>query len=146
MHDRVEAQAKKAFNAVRPPKGAIGPILKDKAVDFTSSKGRTNHRYEGCDTVARQVDPVLNEHGLSYRFRSSQEGQRLRVTCVLAHATATARKPRLRRLRIIRGNKNSIQAIGSAATHLQRYTLKLALGLRRRFDDDGAGRPAAATM
>lgn len=138
MQDRVEAgQAKKAFNAaVSAAKGAIGPILKDKAVDFTSSKGRTNYRYEGFDTVARQVDPVLNEHGLSYRFRSSQEGQRLRVTCVLAHRDGYSEETSLEASEDHSGNKNSIQAIGSAATYLQRYTLKLALGLSTSLDDD----------
>ncbi len=35
------------------------------------------------------------------------------------------------------GNKNSIQAVGSAMTYLQRYTLKAALGLAVSHDDDG---------
>ena len=37
------------------------------------------------------------------------------------------------------GNKNAIQAVGSAATYLQRYTLKLALGLAASNDDDAQG-------
>ena len=35
------------------------------------------------------------------------------------------------------GGKNSIQGIGSSITYLQRYTLKLALGLAAGRDDDG---------
>ena len=35
------------------------------------------------------------------------------------------------------GNKNSIQAVGSTTTYLQRYTLKAALGLAASDDDDG---------
>ena len=34
------------------------------------------------------------------------------------------------------GNKNGFQAIGSAVTYLQRYTLKSALGLSAEVDDD----------
>jgi hypothetical protein len=33
--------------------------------------------------------------------------------------------------------KNSLQAIASTTTYLQRYTLKLALGLSVSHDDDG---------
>jgi hypothetical protein len=35
------------------------------------------------------------------------------------------------------GAKNSIQAIGSTISYLQRYTLKAALGLAAANDDDG---------
>ena len=34
------------------------------------------------------------------------------------------------------GSKNGFQAIGSAVTYLQRYTLKAALGLSAEVDDD----------
>lgn len=44
------------------------------------------------------------------------------------------------------GNKNNIQAIGSAATYLQRYTLKLALGLASAHDDDAKLATAGATI
>lgn len=138
LREKAEASfARKAFNnAVALAKGEIGPIVKDKAVDFTTQKGRTNYKYEGFDTIARAVDPILNAHGLSYRFRASQDGNKVAVTCILAHRDGYCEETTLSVAEDHSGNKNAIQAIGSAATYLQRYTLKLALGLAASLDDD----------
>lgn len=138
LREKAEASfARKAFNnAVALAKGEIGPIVKDKAVDFTTQKGRTNYKYEGFDTIARAVDPILNAHGLSYRFRAAQDGNKVAVTCILAHRDGYSEETTLSVAEDHSGNKNAIQAIGSAATYLQRYTLKLALGLAASLDDD----------
>jgi hypothetical protein len=137
MEDRL---AKQAFdNAIARAKGEIGPIIKNRAVDFTTQKGRTNYRYEDFATVAAAVDPVLARHGLSYRFRSEQQGSKLRVTCRVSHADGYGEDTSLEAENDTSGNKNAIQSVGSAATYLQRYTLKLALGLAAAADDDGRG-------
>ena len=135
MEDR---RAKQAFdNAIALAKGEIPPIVKNRAVDFTTQKGRTNYRYEDFAAIASAVDPVLARHGLSYRFRSEQQGNRLRVTCRISHADGYGEDTSLEAANDESGNKNSIQAVGSTAVYLQRYTLKLALGLAATMDDDG---------
>lgn len=148
MKERVESQAAmRAFNAaVSLAKGNIPPIFKNKVVDFTSQKGRTNYRHEDFAEVARAVDPVLKKHGLSYRFRSSQAGNKLTVVCILSHADGHFEETTLEVAEDHTGNKNAIQAIGSAATYLQRYTLKLALGLSASADDDGKSSAAPAVI
>jgi ERF superfamily len=145
MRDRMEdRRARQAFdNAIALAKGEIGPIAKNRAVDFTSQKGRTNYRYEDFAAVAAAVDPVLARYGLSYRFRSEQQGAKLRVTCRISHADGYGEETSLEAANDESGNKNAIQAVGSAATYLQRYTLKLALGLAASNDDDAAVGPAA---
>lgn len=139
LHERWEAsQARKAFDAaIAQAKGEIPAIVRNRTVDFTSPKGRTNYRHEDFAEVARVVNPILDRHGLTYRFRSSQEGTRLRVTCILSHRDGHSEETSLEATEDHSGNKNSIQAIGSSATYLQRYTLKLALGLATTNDDDG---------
>jgi ERF superfamily len=139
MKERVEDRlAKQAFdNAIAQAKGEIGPIVKNRSVDFTTQKGRTNYRYEDFAAVAATVDPVLARHGLSYRFRSEQTGNRLKVTCRLSHADGYGEETSLEAANDESGNKNSIQSIGSTASYLQRYSLKLSLGLAASNDDDG---------
>ena len=134
MEDR---RAKRAFdNAIALAKGEIPAIVKNRAVDFSTQKGRTNYRYEDFAAVASAVDPVLARHGLSYRFRTEQTGAKLRVTCRISHADGYGEETTLEATNDESGNKNAIQAVGSAATYLQRYTLKLALGLAASNDDD----------
>lgn len=133
-------QARKSFDAaISAAKAKIKPIAKKREVDFTSQKGRTNYVYEDLALIASEIDPILSEFGLSYRYRSKQEGARLSVTCVISHRDGYSEETTLTASNDESGNKNSIQAIGSAATYLQRYTLKLALGLSASKDDDGQG-------
>lgn len=139
LQERYEAaQARKAFDeAVSAAKSEIGPIFKNKKVDFTTQKGRTNYAYEDLAEVSRTVDPVLAKHGLSYRYRTSQEGGRLTVTCIMSHRLGHREETTLSASNDESGNKNSIQSVGSTATYLQRYTLKLSLGLAATTDTDG---------
>jgi hypothetical protein len=140
-------QARKAFDeAIASAKAKIKPITKNRKVDFTSAKGRTNYEYEDLAEIARSVDPILAEFGLSYRFRSHQEGNRLSITCVMSHRDGYSEENVLSATNDESGNKNSIQAIGSTASYLQRYTLKLALGLAAAKDDDGKAASSPGTI
>ena len=135
----MDRRAKQAFdNAIAAAKGEIPSIIKNRAVDFTNKSGQRtrNYRYEDFAAVAAAVDPVLARHGLSYRFRTEQTGPKLRVTCRISHAAGYGEETTLEATNDDSGNKNAIQAVGSAATYLQRYTLKLALGLAASNDDD----------
>jgi len=140
LQERWEAnQARKAFDeAMAAAKAEIPTIAKNREVDFTSSKGRTNYRHEDLAEIARTVDPILSRHGLSYRFRvTSNVSEPVTVTCILSHRAGHSEETTLSAGRDDSGNKNSIQAVGSAITYLQRYTLKAALGLAASSDDDG---------
>lgn len=141
-------QARRAFDAaLSAAKAEIPPIIKNREVDFTSTKGRTHYRHEDLGEIARTVDPILARHGLSYRFRTEQENGAVKVTCIVAHRDGHAEENALSGARDETGNKNSIQQVGSTITYLQRYTLKAALGLAATDDDDGASAvPPAGTI
>lgn len=140
LQDRWDKQqARKAFDeAMAAAKAEIPTIAKNRVVDFTSPKGRTNYRHEDLAEVARTVDPILGKHGLSYRFRTtSAPNEPITVTCIVSHRLGHCEENTLSAGRDDSGNKNSIQGIGSTITYLQRYTLKAALGLAASNDDDG---------
>lgn len=132
-------QARKAFdNAMAEARAELPVIFKNREVDFTSAKGRTNYRHEDMAGIARTVDPILAKHGLSYRFRTTSNlNEPVSVTCIVSHRLGHFEENTLCAGRDESGNKNSIQAVGSAITYLQRYTLKAALGLSASDDDDG---------
>lgn len=141
LQERWDAnQARKAFNdSMASAKAKLPAIDKNKKVDFTTSKGRTNYSYEDLPSIMRKVEPVLSEFGLSVRFRtSSAPSEPVTVTCIISHRLGHYEENTLMAGRDDTGNKNSIQAIGSTVTYLQRYTLKAALGLAAGADDDGA--------
>ena len=138
LQERWEAgQGRKAFDrAIADAKANLPTIIKNREVDFSTAKGRTNYRHEDMAAIAKAVDPVLSKQGLSYRFRAQQDQRTLTVTCILSHRDGYSEETTLSAAADDSGNKNHLQAIGSAATYLQRYTLKLALGLAASADDD----------
>jgi hypothetical protein len=135
-------EARKAYDdAMAAAKSKIPVIRKNRHVGFKSkdpNKADTSYDHEDMGEIARTVDPILSEHGLSYRFKTdAKPGQPITVTCIIAHRLGHTEDVTMTAPHDASGNKNPIQAIGSAVTYLQRYTLKAALGLAAAEDDDG---------
>ena len=131
LQERYEKnQARKAFDeAIAAAKAEIPPIVK-------TSTAHNNKRYADFASIARAIDPIITKHGLSYRFRTTQNGT-INVTCVLSHKAGHFEENTLAGPADKTGSKNDIQAIGSTLTYLQRYSLVQALGLSASDDDDG---------
>lgn len=144
-------QARKAFDAaMAAAKASIPVIAKNRTVGFASKKdgaARTDYKHEDLAEISRVVSPILAEHGLSYRFRTtSAPNEPVTVTCIVSHRDGHSEENTLSAGRDDTGNKNSIQAVGSTITYLQRYTLKAALGLAAAADDDGASAELGETI
>lgn len=123
-------QARKAFDrSIAAAKAKMTPIQRN-------AKGHNDKRYADFAAIAKVVDPILSEHGLSYRFRTAQ-GDRISVTCILSHEDGHSEETTLSGPADASGSKNAIQAIGSTLTYLQRYSLVQMLGLAASNDDDG---------
>jgi len=154
LQERYEAaQARAAFlTAFAAARAELKPILKANQVGYDSVKGgaRTEYAFEDLATIAEQVDPILAQHGLSYWFEPKQDGMMLTITCVLDHVQGHSRRASLTGGNDSSGNKNPMQALGSACTYLERYTLRAVLGLAAAKDDDaqssGKGNGAARTI
>ena len=137
--------AMRAFNAaMSEAKGEISPVLKTRDVDYPSRReggARTKYRYESFADVAKVVDPVFATHGLSYRFRISQKADQVTVTCIVSHALGYSEETSPLETKVDPGSTGMslVQALGSALTYLQRYSLRAAIGLAAGVDDDGKG-------
>jgi hypothetical protein len=140
LQERYEKnQARRAFDeAIASAKAEITPIHKNK-------EGHNNKRYADFAAIARVVDPIISRHGLSYRFRTTQD-DRIHVTCVLSHRSGHSEETTLSGPPDSSGSKNAIQAIGSTLSYLQRYSLNQALGLAASDDDDGKAAGAGETI
>jgi ERF superfamily len=143
-----EDERKRAFlDALAKFKAELPAIIKSRTVDFPHKErddreagGRTKYKYEELADIAAIVDPILGKYGLSYRFIPSQEGGKVKVSCILGHCDGFEDTPKtLEAPEDKTGQKNPAQAISSTCTYLERSTLKLALGLAAGRDDDGQG-------
>ncbi len=131
LQERHEGKlARKAFDeAISAAKAEIKPVSRNRL-------GNNDKKYADLAAYAKEVDPILAKHHLSYRYRSKQEGA-IHITCVLSHRDGHFEETTLSGAADTTGNKNAIQAIGSTVEYLKRYTLTLALGLSSANDDDG---------
>lgn len=143
MQEAVMAKrAEQAFvNALSEFKAEPLSIRKNKHVSFTTMKGTTEYDHATLDEVCRAVNPGLSAVGLGYRWLTEQgEGGRIKVTCILTHKDGHSERTSLLASPDDSGGKNNIQAIGSAVSYLQRYTLLASLGVATGgADNDGRG-------
>lgn len=147
LQERWQAnQAKLAFSsALASVRADLPPIIKNKTVDYSTSRGRTHYKHEDLSEIVDAIAPVLAKHGLSFRWRTASEKGRVAVTCILNHNEGHSEETTLSAPEDDSGGKNAIQAIGSAVTYLQRYTVKAALGIAASHDDDGKNAPTPAS-
>lgn len=144
-------EARKAFVAAMAAFKANPPkIVKNKHVRFQTEKGVTEYDHATHSEVTEKIAAALGAHGLSHRWNVEQSEGRIRVTCIITHSMGHSEQVALTASADDSGRKNSIQAIGSAITYLQRYTLLSATGLTTadmdKADNDGATAETPATI
>lgn len=137
LQERFEAnEAKKAYHSAmakfkeNPPE-----IEKDKKVGYSTSSGKVGYSHASLANVVNKITSELSKHGLSASWKTKQNGV-IVVTCVITHKLGHSEETSLSANADSSGSKNSIQAIGSTITYLERYTLLAILGLATHDQDD----------
>lgn len=135
LQERYEAnEARKAYHVAMADFKANPPkIDKDKTVKYKDVK----YNHASLANVVEKITIELSKHGLSASWRTQQNGQII-VTCKITHILGHSEETSLSALADTTGSKNSIQAIGSTISYLERYTLLSILGLATYDLDDDA--------
>jgi len=140
VQERWEAnQAKKAYVEAMTAFKLEAPavLLKDSQVNFTNkSGGKTQYTYANLGSIVQRITTLLGKHQLSASWSTNQANGGIAVTCNITHVSGHREAVTLEAPPDGSGGKNSIQAVGSTVTYLQRYTLLAALGLATGTDDD----------
>lgn len=132
LKERYEAaNAKKAFYAAMSKFQSMVPTIKKTSqVSFNT----TAYKFAPLGSIAEQIRDSMKDCGLSYRFEQKLD-KGIEITCVVTHIDGHSEKTTITAEADKSGGKNSIQAIGSTVTYLQRYTLIGGLGLTTADDD-----------
>ena len=136
LQHRWEAdQARKAFSeAIANFKAHAPRLIRDSHASF--GQGKTAYSYSTLDRITQKLAPALAKWGLSHSWSTSQDGDRITVTCRLSHRGGHFEEVSLSAAPDTSGSKNAVQSIGSTATYLSRYTLLAVTGLATGTDDD----------
>ncbi|QSM00623.1 ERF family protein [Oceanospirillum phage vB_OliS_GJ44] len=132
MQERWDAkQAERAFNDAMSRFQAECPVIE-------SHKQGHNYKYAPIGDIIAQVKDLLADHGLSYRFSQSQEGQSITVTCIATHRDGHSVELSMTGNPDNSGSKNGVQAVGSTVTYLRRYTFTGIFGIVTADTDSDA--------
>jgi hypothetical protein len=137
LQEKYEAnQARKAYTvAISDFKKNPPAIDKDKTVSY----GNTHYNHASLANVTEKINAALSNHGLSASWTASQVGNNVTVTCRISHILGHYEETSLTAGPDTSGAKNAIQALGSAISYLQRYTLLSLTGLASKdMDTDAA--------
>lgn len=129
-----KTEARKAFvSSLNAFKANPPSIVKNKEVKFSG----TQYEHATLDQVSGVIGQALSANDLTHRWNVEQEGDIIKVTCIITHILGHSEETAMQSSADKSGSKNPIQAIGSAVTYLQRYTLLAATGLAAGVDTDG---------
>ena len=137
-----DRQARKAFiEAMSLFREKCPPIVKDSFVSYVKKdNSQTEYKHSSLGKAIETIKPILKECGINHVWKTEDvEGGRVRVTCEMSHVGGHMESTSLSAAHDTSGGKNSIQALGSTVTYLERYTLFSILGLASTADDDGEG-------
>jgi ERF superfamily. len=140
LQERWEAgEARKAYHQAMSDFKANPPkIEKDKKVGYkTTAGGNVGYSHASLANVTEKINKELSKYGLSASWKTQQNGT-ISVTCKITHVRGHSEETTLSAQADTSGSKNSIQAIGSTITYLERYTLLALTGLATFDMDDDA--------
>jgi hypothetical protein len=131
-------EAKKAYTQAMAQFKKNPPVIdKNKNVNYTKRDGTiTDYNHATLGNVTDKINSSLAEYGFSSGWTTKQDNGQIMVTCTITHKKGHSESTTLSSSPDTSGNKNSIQAIGSAVTYLQRYTLLSLSGLATHDQDD----------
>jgi hypothetical protein len=133
-------EARKAYNKAMAAFKANPPkIDKDRHVGYSTAKGsRVGYSHASLYNVVDKITAELSKYGLSSSWRTEQNNNQIKVSCRISHELGHFEETSLTADADNSGAKNSIQAIGSTVTYLQRYSLLSLTGLAT-YDQDNDG-------
>jgi hypothetical protein len=112
-------------------------IVKTKEVGF----GTTKYKHATLAGIVDVAAPALSRHGLSHRWETKQDQGVITVSCIITHELGHSERTTLTAAPDTSGGKNSIQAIGSTVSYLQRYTFTAITGLAAADEDKDSKLP-----
>jgi len=141
LQERWEAkEAKKSYvTAMSDFRAKCPSIERTENVTYETDKGVTSYNHASLAGTIEQIKKVLAKCGLSHSWTTVQENGGVSVTCHITHSDGHSESTSLHASPDTSGGKNGIQALGSAVSYLERYTLFAILGLAAKGQDDDGG-------
>jgi hypothetical protein len=132
LHEHMELrQARKAYFVSLAAFQRSAPQVKQSETAKIATRGGGSYSYTFAplDEIARTIAPHLIAQGLSYRWDTAVEANRITVTCTVSHELGHSESSSMTLPIDSASAMSEQQKVGSAMTFGQRRSLTAALGL-----------------
>lgn len=139
MQERIlDHNAKAAFNSAFSEMQAEIPEINERG-QIKNKEGNVQSKYATNEDIQAALRPILQRFGFSLSFRTEWPDKKtIKVVGILTHREGYTRESEFLSDADTSGNKNSVQALGSAISYGRRYTTLDLLNITSRgMDDDG---------
>lgn len=132
LKERTEdRQAKQDFTAALAAFQSECPVISLNKTASVRMKagGSYSYKYATLDEIAKTIGPILQRHGLSYRWDSDQTDQGVMVTCHLTHVGGHGCSASMRVKTDDKAVVTASQKDGITMSYGKRYTLIMVTGV-----------------
>jgi hypothetical protein len=113
------------------------PAIKKTKTVYNRDGKTVRYNYASFDDVVEAIKPLLNKHGLSYRFEAEyQDKTTITVRCFISHEAGHQEITEFKAIVQYSEFMLPIQSLATALTYAKRYSISLALGLATEEDTD----------
>ena len=132
-------QAQMDFASALAKMAAKLPVIEEKGKAYV--KGQLRYTFARWEDIGNAIKPILSEEAFSLTFETKVEPDHVWVKGILMHASGHTQTTEATMPHDASGNKNAVQAIGSAIAYGKRYCAFALLNLSSTYadaDDDAA--------
>lgn len=148
-----QREAQQAFVAAMVDfKKSIQTVIKNARASFkgrdkgTGERGQVDYDFATLGHICEAIVADLAERGITHDWEPDQPSEgpdknMVIVTCVLTHVQGHSKRATVKFPPDPTGTKNALQAVGSAISYAERYSLLAVCGIatREQADDDAHG-------
>lgn len=145
MRKELKAEyAKEQFDLAMSAFQGDCPIIQKKKKGAETKSGKVAYMYAPLEAIIEQVKPILQKHGFSYRFKTENSPDRVKVSCFATHQ---AGHTEVSEMDTSLGTKTDVmsqpQVIAATVTFNKRYAFTNAFGITTADADLDSMKPAA---
>lgn len=142
MRKELKAEwAKEQYNAAMAKFQSECPVIEKRKVARDEERKADLYKYAPLDDIVTQVQDLIARHGFSYTFRQENDGNKVRVSCIVSHISGHSEESVMEtglatKTRIMSGP----QQIASTVSFNKRYAFCNAFGIMTGDEDVDAAK------
>lgn len=133
--------AREEYNRAMAAFQAECPVIQKRKQARDETKNKDLYKYAPLDDIIAQTQVLIAKHGFSYTFRQENDGNKVKVACIVSHASGHSEESVMETGLATKTNiMSGPQQIASTVTFNKRYAFCNAFGIMTGDEDMDAAK------